>query len=523
MKKHILYLSALLAALCLSGVAITSCSDPDDVVDLTLARVLSPTSLSATLYQGTNIIVSWDDMTGASYYEIEGYADSDDYDNLTPDYTNTVVAAPDTLLDLYGETTYYIRVRAIDEDDSSRNSLWTDISRTTSEEQKMYDVYSSDYGTDYANVSWIAGTDLDAIACDPTSDDSAASVYETLSSADISAGTYQITGLTPNTEYKVTIQKDGKNRGYATFTTDIDYGAVAGQTVSTIDDLLTAIESGGTIALNPGTYSSVDDKIEITTDVVLAAADPNDPPVINACLQVYGGASLTLYYVALDGDNTDGSQAIEYKEAGDYDQLYIYKTEISNYTKGLIYINVAAVIDAIDIDGALIHDVECSGGDFIDSRKGGWNQLNFVNTTVYESCSSRDWFRADDVSSSVAAEVVTVVDHCTFYNVGNGGTTYRIFYIRFSGNTNTFTNNVVANFTNTRGFANQSSTGEATFSGNYYYNCVNLMSLASGNSQSPSFYDTSGTELTEDPFTDADNGDFTLVDDSYEFGDPRWF
>ncbi|MDO4162948.1 MAG: DUF4957 domain-containing protein [Bacteroides sp.] len=526
MKKYTSTIYTLMAALCISGAAMTSCSDPDDVQDMVLGRVLSPTNISARLYQGTNIIVSWDEMSGASYYEVEAYADSPDYGERTADYTSTLTAVTDTLTDLYGETDYYIRVRAVDSSDDTRSSKWTTISRTTDLEQKMNDVYPFDYTESSISLSWVSGIEVDSITCVPTeSGSSATTVNVALTSSQISASSATISGLSANTDYRATLKLNGKTRGYALFTTDEDYSTTADQVLTPSEDWVTALTSaaeGTRFALAAGTYSSTADKLEISSSIEIGAADPNDPPVINACIQLYNDAALTLYKVVLDGTDTDGSQAIEYKEAGDFGDLYIYKSEMREYTKGLIYINVAAVVDNIDIDNCDIHDITCSGGDFIDSRKGGWNNLNLTNSTIYESAASRDIFRADNASSSVSASMVTVVDQCTFYNVGNGGANYRVFYVRFTGNSNTFTNNIVANFNNKRGFANQSSTGEATFGNNYYYNCSNLMSLASGNSESPSYYDTTGTELTDDPFTDAANGDFTLTT-SITSGDPRWY
>lgn len=123
--------------------------------------------------------------------------------------------------------------------------------------------------------------------------------------------------------------------------------------------------------------------------------------------------------------------------------------------------------------------------------------------------------------------MITSIDKCTFYNVGNGNANYRFFYLRFPGNTNTFTNNVVANFDNTRGFANSTSVGVPSYSNNYYYNCKNLTSQAEGNTQTNlTCFDTEGNILDKNPFADPDNADFTITDElfqSYGFGDPRWY
>mgnify|MGYP000078259303 CR=1 FL=1 len=56
MKKYILSICTL-AAVCLGSVAVTSCSEPDDINDLVLNRVLSPTGITARISQEVNIIV----------------------------------------------------------------------------------------------------------------------------------------------------------------------------------------------------------------------------------------------------------------------------------------------------------------------------------------------------------------------------------------------------------------------------------------------------------------------------------
>ena len=251
--------------------------------------------------------------------------------------------------------------------------------------------------------------------------------------------------------------------------------------------------------------------------------------VIHACGHDSHSAMLLAIASRLKGKIKRGTLKLLFQpgEEGGFGDLTISGCEVRNYTKGLIYINVAAVPDVIEIDNTIIHDVVCDGGDFIDSRKGGWNELRLTNSTIYNSAMKRDVLRCDDASGSVSASVVTTVNNCTFYNVGSGGANYRFFYLRFKGNSNTFTNNVVANFNNKRGFANSSSVGVPTYSNNYYYNCENLISQAEGNTQSGlTCFDTEGTVLEENPFADPDNGDFTITDEllrSYQFGDPRWY
>ena len=56
MKKYILSICTL-AAICIGCVTVTSCSDPDDLNDLVLDRILSPTNITARVSQDVYIIV----------------------------------------------------------------------------------------------------------------------------------------------------------------------------------------------------------------------------------------------------------------------------------------------------------------------------------------------------------------------------------------------------------------------------------------------------------------------------------
>lgn len=527
MKKYIVSICTL-AAICIGSIAVTSCSDPDEVNDLILDRVLSPTGITARVSQDVNIIVTWDKMKGATSYEVEAYADTPDYDQRTPDVSEATTLTESTLTNLIGETDYYIRVRAMDENNSSRTSKWIEIMRTTNPEQNMNKVKAGDIQSTAVTVTWTPGIQADAIVCTPTAANSTAeTVTYNLTATDISSGSATITGLDPETSYRATLKLGEKTRGYATFITNLDMRDAT--LLTPAEDWVAAIENaaaGSKFALAAGEYTMTTAKLQIKNNVTIAAQNSGNLPIINTCIQIYNDASLYLYQVVLDGTGTDGSQAIEYKSAGGFGDLIINGCEIRNYVKGLIYINVAAVPNTIKIDNSIIHDIECSGGDFIDSRSGGWNNLIISSSTIYNCAAKRDILRADDASSKVSASMITSIDKCTFYNVGNGGANYRFFYLRFPGNTNTFTNNVVANFSNTRGFANSGAVGVPTYSNNYYYNCKNLISQAEGNSQAGLVcFDTEGNVLEVNPFANPDNGDFTITDElfqSYGFGDPRW-
>lgn len=526
MKKYIFKAFAIVAILC-TGMTFTGCSDPEDIQDLKLDRILSPINLSARVSNNLNIVVNWAEMSGATAYEIEAYADSPDYDQRTPDLSATVTATTYTFQNLIGETTYYIRVRAIDENNASRNSKWMNIDRTTGSEQNMNKVKAGDIEATSVKLTWTPGIQVDQIILTPASSTSSApTVTYTLTATDIANGYAIVTGLQPETSYKATLKLGEKTRGTANFSTNVDFSDA---TVLTPDmDWITAIQdaaAGTKFALAPGTYVNTAAKLQINSSVIIGAQSSSDLPVINSCIHVNNGSSLTLYHVVLDGAGTDGSQAVEFKTVGNFGALVFEGCEMKNYTKGLIYINVAAAVSEIKVNNCIIHEIECNGGDFIDSRKGGWDVLNFTNNTVYNSAQKRDWFRAD-VAADVSVGMTTTVDHNTFYNCGSGKASYRIFYTRNTNNNQSFTNNLVIGFKNTRGFSNGTVT-VPEYKNNYYHDCENLTTIAEGNTQTgvDKYLDTTGNILTHNPCQDAPNANFYIVDEelrSFGFGDPRW-
>lgn len=183
----------------------------------------------------------------------------------------------------------------------------------------MKKVKAGDIQSTSVKVTWTPGIEVDAVICAPTTANSSANtVTYTLNSTDISSGSATITGLTPETNYRATLKLGEKTRGYSTFTTNLDLSDAIELTPA--DDWVSAIQDatpGSKFALTPGEYVLTAAKLQINNNVVIAAKNSAEPPVINTCIHIYNGASLYLYQVVLDGTNTDGSQAIEYKKKED--------------------------------------------------------------------------------------------------------------------------------------------------------------------------------------------------------------
>jgi hypothetical protein len=512
----------------LAIMALASCSEPgDEITEINYKRNFSPTNFEAKVRNRTNVELSWTLGEGVTNYIIEMYEN----DNLTfagtpTTYNVTSEQMPYLVTYLNGETDYSFRIKAVTEGDSNRDSKWSAAHVKTDSEQIMQAVKEEDIEPTAVTLRWAAGQEAATITLNP------GNIVYNVTSADIAAGAAHVTGLTPETNYTAVLARsDGRIRGTAKFTT----GVVLEPTdilVKTGTDLATAIANapaGYRLVIEPGTYPLANGEttsgaaIKISKDITLKGLKLNDHPVIVGRFQVE--ANLKVSQVTLDGKDTDGGQAFDYTADGNIDYLTVEKSEIQNYTKGFFYLNKATLIDKITIEECIIRNIECSGGDFFDSRKGGYNTFDLKNNTIYESAKERDIFRMDDASGSISAKPVITADHNTFYNVGSANANYRVFYVRFKGNKITFTNNLVVGTNYKRGFANNGNTDkDPTLDNNVYFNTENLISAGASADATITWFDTQGTVL--DPkFKDAANGDFTIDNDNVKdkkVGDPRW-
>lgn len=530
--------------LSLSGM--TACSDPDEpITSVEFDRLFSPTELEANVQNTTGVKLKWFAISAAEQYQIEIYADDPNMEySGTPVYQKTLVpnkadaqaarsecswTLPAGTLE--GETVYSVRLKALGD---NMESKWSGTTFETGTEQIFYDVPATDITKTSVTLSWPAGSAVTTITVQKSGE-----VIQTheLTADEIAAGKATVEGLNVESTYTFYIYNGEKQRGKIQVQTLPNYTPV-----TTTLELLNAIEAaepGEVIMLTENAVYDFTDaaalgkdepvkSIKIEKDIVLNTN--NNATIKGVYFQIFGGASFEFANITLDGDGGSGDQAFNYKDAGNYAKLYIHDAEIKNYTKGFFYINVAAVIDNITIDKCLIHHIECNGGDMFDCRSGGYNTFNLTNNTIYESALGRDFIRMDDASGSVTAAPVITVDHNTLYNVGSGGKNYRLLYIRFAGNVINWTYNVVANTNHKRGFSNQAKTNVPTFRNNFYFNTVNLLSLAEGNEEAITFFDNdefggNGTDIATDPFKDAANYDFTIVNEKISdkgAGDPRW-
>ena len=532
MNKRIFIKGMLAGLLTLSFAA---CSEPaDEIKSNTYSRNFSPVNIEARVVNQTQIRMNWAKVEGATAYNIEVFKGNMQFEGTpikTVQITNDQL--PYLLTGLEGEEWYSIRIQAITAGDDSRASKWSNISVETGREQIFKEVAETDLNYTSVTLRWPAGEEADYITVTP------GNIRHDLTASEIADGAVTITGLTNDTEYKAVMTRGTKTRGTITFTTPLDLGgATKVEADQTLADVIAAANDGDVLALMPGTYAIAaseeaayeNGSLKITKSLTIRSAKSKDRATIKGRITIENEASLELNQVIIDCSKTDGGQAINVVGEGEYDHVNIKDCEIFGSVKGLFYLNVAAKISTVSFNNCLIHDIVCTGGDFIDNRLGYIGTFSLTNSTLYNSCADRDVFRFDGAgqSNTFAEKGLTtniIVDHNTFYNIGNAAANRMIFYIRFVSNTITFTNNLVVGFNNNRGFTNNSATAQApTLSGNYYWQTENLLSLAAENTQTVKWFDTDG-KIADPGFADATNGNFTVTNEDIKYygaGDPRW-
>ncbi|MCQ2203756.1 MAG: DUF4957 domain-containing protein [Bacteroidales bacterium] len=558
----------MLAGVASLGMGVVACEDRDDeITEAVYARLFSPTGIKASVRNNTNLRVEWTEVAGAESYIIEAYPnDSTCAGTNTPLRIEGITydKQPYTIEGLEGNTYYSIRLKAVSAD-ASKSSAWNWYAENgkrektikTNGEQIVSEVKEEDITPNGAKIFWTAGRDVTNNYFVVTKNGEEVAKFD-ITSEDNEKGYKELTGLTGESSYKVTLYKSTTDkgevaRGSVNFKTAIDLGgAIPVNPGDNLKAIIASAEDGATLALFPGLYNVLTEdganaKIVVDKSLKIFSVRSNDRAIINGCIHITNGASFEASKIIFDGGvkadaseegivATDGSQAFEWKDAVVYGSFKLDDCEIKRYTKGFYYANQASTIPSVEINNCLIHDIECSGGDLFDCRKAYIKELTLTENTIWNSAAERDMIRYDNNAANVEGAGATTikVEKNTLYNVGSGKVGYRLLYVRWgnvkdgSMQTISFKNNIVANFLNTRGFSNQATTSSPEFAGNFYFNCVNLQSIAEGNTEVITFVDEKGKAVSADPFAGAADGDFTVKNEDMIYagtqpGASRWY
>lgn len=509
-------------------ITVSSCSDQmDEITSLILDRNYAPVELTAKVVNKTNVKLTWV-KSNADSYTIEVFQDDSLTFAGTPVKTITNIQAsniPYTVNSLQGETNYSFRVKAVTKDDASRDSKWSTAYVETEAENILSAVNEeTDITATTVTLNWPAGQTATSIVA--TNNDSFASnvITHTITADEIAAGRATISGLTPETNYTLKLYNTTKTRGTVKVKTAIDLGGAT--LVKAGSDLKTCIDNandGDVLALMPGTYpiNTIDGNMPLNKSIAIKSVRSYDKAIIQGGFQLSNGAALSLTQLVLDGNNnTTIKYVADYKTAGKFGDLTIEGCDVKGYTGGVYYVNIAADITNLKINNSIIHNIS-TASDFMDCRLGAIHNLTFTNNTVY-AISCRDFFRYDNKASSFPGVTPYInVDHNTLD--GLGSVNKGVFYVRFTGTSIAFTNNIVSNSTGL--FCKFAPTSIPNFSGNNYYNSPNFVEATDDKTNvGITVYDNTGTSYNPS-YADYANHDFTVKSEdlkSSKTGDPRW-
>lgn len=528
MKRYILSVCTIIA---LSGMLFTSCSDVDDVNDLELARVLSPTNLSAiSSTLEPSITVSWTAMDNADEYVIEAYLEDPTFSS-SPVVTATTSETTYVLADLVGESEYNIRVKGVAE--GVEDSKWSTITRKTAAEQILSVPYSGIEETSIV-VTWPSSKEVDQL--DAILDGEVVNSYD-VSSAD---GSFTATGLKGGKEYTFEIYLNGKRRGSIKQMTEIgkpesDYEITATgiSSSNSIADMLKAVASQA--ATDGKTSYSVTVLIPAGETVEFYSIKTEDGSKDNVTLP--DGMSVYFY-----GDKTNmptidfGAKLLNV--AGTHETIAFQKVKLTgtgylinqsaacNVTNLLFEICEASgftgntfvrtqgsnspTIDNVSLKKCLIHN--CTNNySLLDFRKAVLKNVLIENSTIYNATSTgKSIFQTDNNITSLT------ISNTTFYNVcGNAQ-----YFIDFGGTSYGADKFVIENVLLTKTADDNTgkiirASSDPLVTNSYYTN---------------DWYKAfTGLEIIDVDaatiFSDPENGDFTLKSDytGYQTGDPRWY
>lgn len=322
-------------------------------------------------------------------------------------------------------------------------------------------------------------------------------------------------------------------------------------TVKSVEEFLTAISAGKTtITLAAGQYDLTavapevaevaNGKISLVNSLNIIGESGAE--FIGGFIFKAGVKGFTAKNVTFNG-NSAVDNVFEVGESGvELNKVSINDCYLKNYKNRMFYMNQASGVSSLEFDRCVISGTsgaDFTSGDFIDIRKGTVNAVRFHNSTVYNAV--RTFLRAD--ASSVINSVL--VSNNTFYNMcyvdskDNNG----LFHARSTAldeSAYVVKNNIFAGMHraaetpgNANGYPKLVSTNTASkipvFSHNYFYDIDAAESGYSFWTKDRLTEEVAtagfGIILSETPFKDAANGDFTLTNAlaaSERIGDPRW-
>lgn len=520
MKSKYIY-RGLIAVLFLA-IGISSCDSYNEgLLDgVGNSREFSPIGLTARVRNSTTVELNWTVKAdeNADHYVVEFSPDDPEFKTIFKTINVTTKQLP-IQVPLEGETTYYIRVKAVSAS-GLEDSKWSITSAATASEQIFVPIKPEEIQANSVILRWAPNSNVTQIISQP------GDVIHTITAEEKTKGEATVTGLTPETNYTATLKNGTKTRGILTFTSGVDL--TKGIIVNPGDDLNAKVAqvTGDTrLLLMPGNYVTTGEII-VNKKLIIRGVRPENKPKLNVKFTLTNNPSnpteavnLSLVDLDLNGAGlTGGAITIGATQAQPLGDVLISSSYVHDYPSQLMYGNASARLKSFTVDNSIIKNVNTAGGaDFIDFRTTYVANVTLIRST-FNNCGSRDFIRLDAAAGFTGGSLTSnvVIDACTIYTP-TLVLASRILYVRFGSNVLAVRNTLLA--VGAAVYTNQPTTSAPGFGNNNNFNSPNLKLVGSNNTP-----DTAATTL--DPlFANVAAGDFTLGNQTLmdnKIGDPRW-
>ncbi len=268
MRKNLYSIIFTLAAFCLSGFMLQSCSEDEyrSTGDLFQPRFAADPTVDTLMRN--KVTIAWYEVNNAKSYTVRVY--NDNY--YTDLFMEQEVTDPGIIInDIPYNKKFYVMVRTNAQNEAN-NSQWATTGFTTLKRrdfpQLLQEVETSDITKTTATVRWTVSEDadkyVDSITVVPTTSTTAASVCRMLTEEEKAQGCVNVSDLVSGTDYTVTIYNSTLERKY-----DRPYNVVYFSTVGepakifyvTLTDDLSALLA----------YNNDDDAVPENSEYVLPA------------------------------------------------------------------------------------------------------------------------------------------------------------------------------------------------------------------------------------------------------------
>jgi hypothetical protein len=545
--KTLKYLFGTVSVMMLGMFAATSCTDANDWdVDSSHERLFAPTGSISVESFDTYANISFKKVPGAKAYLVELCTDTLSDDN--PEVSdNSIVEIFESNVgvvnNLFGETSYYLRVRAIS--DTKPESKWV-YYRTgsgkgtfkTKAEQLFYPVTKADIFENAIHVTWQLNADVDRLAIMEDGD-----VIENVTLTDElrQAGEYTFNGLNPITTYTIEIYKgESTRRGQlkvttaaappaASYTYELPAGAdITGALLKEVAEKAKAA-SGSRTNYSATIVIPADAEVGFYTEGESGLSNVTIPDGMSvAFFGKAGGEAPTIKFnknIELEGSHTfitfqnvkivdnGAGYFVNQSKASTVGTFTIQDAEVSGFKTAFFRLqgNNEKTINQLVLDNSIFHDM-CSGYSFIhvdaSSGKGVVQNIKIHNCTVYNIATGGKMFIYSKNTDMQSIEI----DYLTMYNsIGNNN-----YLIDFGSDSYGAESFVITNSIFAKTPDNVTKNIRAKIMPTY----MNTFTTKD-------FFKTlKGAEalsMTSDElFKDPENANFTLTTTAIQAGDQRW-